>query len=59
MPVVESCQLGNISVAPLLPQQVHRADRQSLTLDASAPHRITNGASAMGAQWWQCGQLLQ
>jgi hypothetical protein len=38
-----------MSIAPLPPQCVQRADWRSLSLDASAPQRIINGTKASGA----------
>jgi hypothetical protein len=37
----------------------HRAERRSMSLDVSAPHRMISGASAIGAQCrqWMFSQL--
>jgi hypothetical protein len=43
-------------VAPLPPHRVHRADRRSMSLDASAPHRMMSGTSAAGERCWQRSQ---
>jgi hypothetical protein len=40
---------GCCSVAPLVPHFVQRAQRRSLSLDVSGPHRIISGAYAIGA----------
>ena len=37
-------------VAPLLPCFVQRAEGRSMSLDASAPHRMIQGASAFGTR---------
>jgi hypothetical protein len=37
---------------PLPPHRVHRAERRSMLLDASAPQRMTDGASAVGTRCW-------
>jgi hypothetical protein len=47
-PTVALIQLGSIKVAPLAPHFEQRADRRSMSLDASGPHRITKGAIAVG-----------
>jgi hypothetical protein len=52
-------QLGCCNVAPLRPHFMQRADRRSMSLDVSAPHRMINGVTAIGAicrhAWfWQC-----
>jgi hypothetical protein len=39
-----------ISIAPLRPQRVQRADRRRRSLDALAPQRITSGANGIGAE---------
>jgi len=39
-------------VAPLPPLRVHRADRCSMPLVASAPHRIISGTMAAGERCW-------
>jgi hypothetical protein len=44
-------QLGRWIVAPLWPQAVQRAERRSLSLEVSAPHRITATAQASGDEW--------
>ena len=48
-PTCSPIQPGCCSVAPLVPQMVHRADRRSLSLDVSAPQRMISGANAIGA----------
>ena len=47
--------LGCWRSAPLLPQYVQCADRRRRSLEASPPHLMINGASAMGAlcRHWQ------
>jgi hypothetical protein len=49
VPTWELTQLGVRSVAPFRPQQLHFADFLSISLDASTPQRMMNGASATGA----------
>jgi hypothetical protein len=44
-------QLGRCIVAPLWPHAVQRAQRRSLSLDVSAPHRITATAQASGDEY--------
>jgi len=34
---------------------LHRAHRRNMSLDASGPHRMMNGASAIGAWCWHSG----
>ena len=41
--------LGCINVAPLEPQTVQRTLCRRTLLEASAPHRMMTGASAIGA----------
>jgi hypothetical protein len=48
-PTIVLTQLGSISVAPLAPHFEQRAHRRSMSLDASGPQRMTNGAIAIGA----------
>src|SRR5262245_33649697 len=48
-------QPGTCSVAPLWPQTVQRAQWRSLSLEASAPQRMINGAIAKGALCWHSG----
>ncbi len=38
---------------PCPPQAVQRAHWRSLSLDASGPHRMISGVTAIGAWWWQ------
>ena len=40
--------LGCVSVAPLWPHFEQRARWRSTSLDAPAPHRMTNGAMGIG-----------
>ena len=42
-------QLGAVSEAPLQPHLEHLAERRSRSLEASPPHLIIRGASAVGA----------
>jgi hypothetical protein len=35
---------------------VHRADRRSMSLEASAPHLIISGTMAAGQRCWQHSQ---
>jgi len=44
---------------PLPPHRVHRAERRSMLLDASAPHRMIHGASAVETRWRQRSQITQ
>jgi hypothetical protein len=44
-------QLGRWITAPLRPHCEQRAQARSLSLDASMPHRIISGATAIGAMW--------
>jgi len=46
-------------VAPLPSHRVHRAERRSKSLEASAPHRMIHGASAVGERCWQRSQYIQ
>jgi hypothetical protein len=55
-PICSPAQPGCWIVAPLWPQAVQRAHRRSLSLDVSAPHRMTGTAQASGA--W-CGHFSQ
>ncbi len=48
-PIAASAQLARRGVAPLRPHAVQRAQRRSLSLDVSGPHRMTSGASAIAA----------
>jgi hypothetical protein len=48
-PMLLPPHVGCVSVAPLLPQPVQRAHCRSLSLGASAPHRMTGAAKATGA----------
>jgi hypothetical protein len=50
---------GCWTVAPLLPQCVHRARSLSTSLDALAPQRMTATAHASGAWCWQRSQFGQ
>ena len=47
-PTFKPAQLGCVSVAPLCPQLVQRAERRNTSLDTSGPQRMISGASAMG-----------
>jgi len=40
----------------LWPQAVQRAERRNLSLDVSAPHRITATAQARGDEWERLSQ---
>jgi hypothetical protein len=46
-------------VAPLPPHPVHRTERRSMSLEASGPHRMIQGASAVGARCRQRAQITQ
>jgi hypothetical protein len=48
-PTVVQTQLGNINVAPLAQHFEQRADRRSMSLEASGPQRMIRSASAIGA----------
>jgi hypothetical protein len=48
-PTVVQTQLGSMSVAPLAPHFEQRAERRSMSLDASGPQRMISGAIAIGA----------
>jgi hypothetical protein len=48
-PTVVLTQLGSINVAPLPPHFEQRADWRSMSLDASGPRGMTNGAIVLGA----------
>jgi hypothetical protein len=45
-------QLGCCRLAPLRPQALQRAERRSMSLEASSPLRIISGVNAIGA-WWR------
>jgi len=49
-PTCESAQLAQRNVAPFRPHPVQRAHRRSLSLDVFGPHRMTSGATAIGAE---------
>jgi len=42
-------QLGAVNEAPLRPHLEHLAQRRSTSLEASPPHRMISGASAVAA----------
>ena len=44
-------------VAPSPPQREHRAYRRRKSLEALAPHRMIQGASALGARCWRRAQI--
>jgi hypothetical protein len=44
---------------PLPPHRVHRAERRSMLLDASASHRMIHGASAVETRCRQRSQITQ
>jgi hypothetical protein len=44
-------------VAPLPSHCVHRAERRSMLLDASAPHLMIHGARAVGDRYRQRSQI--
>jgi hypothetical protein len=53
-PADHCCLTKPASQAQPLPRHcVHRAERRSMSLEASAPHRIIQGASAVGERCWQ------
>ncbi len=52
-PTFESTQPGCCSVALLAPPREQRPERRSTSLDAPAPQRTMNGASAAGRRWPQ------
>jgi hypothetical protein len=45
-------------VAPLPPHYVHRAERRSMSLEASVPQRMIHGASAVGTRCTQRAQII-
>jgi hypothetical protein len=49
-PISRPSQLGAVSEAPFRPYLEHRAQRRSTSLDASPPHLMISGASAVGAR---------
>jgi hypothetical protein len=49
MAVLAGPQLGSVSVAPLFPYRLHRAERRSPSENLSAPQRIKRGTSAPAA----------
>jgi hypothetical protein len=52
-PTCEPTHPGCCSVAPFDPHAVQRAQRRSLSLDSSGPHRMISGVIAIGAWCWQ------
>jgi hypothetical protein len=44
-PTVVLTQLDSMSVAPLVPHFVQRAERRNISLDASGPQRMISGAT--------------
>ena len=45
-------------VAPLPPHYMHRAERRSMSLEASVPQRMIHGASAVGTRCTQRAQII-
>jgi hypothetical protein len=62
-PICAPAQLGCINVTPLPPQLPHRPLCRRTSLEASAPHRMINGARATGTprpharQWTHSQQV--